>query len=124
MLRSIAGIIVGYLVFAVPSFLLFRLTHVDPHAPASLAFGSIAVVLGMMFALLAGYLGTAIARRRTMWVALTIAAILAAGAISSMIATGMNWSPIAALVCMAPASLAGGWLRIRQHQLDEKGDAS
>jgi hypothetical protein len=55
-------VIVGYLIFAMPSYLLFRLTHIDPHAPASLAFEFTAVILGMIFALLAGYLGTAIGR--------------------------------------------------------------
>ena len=124
MLRTIAGIILGYLIFAVPSFLLFRLTHTDPHAPASLNFEVTAVILGIVFALLAGYLGTAVARQRTMWVALTIAAILAAGAISSMVATGVNWSPIVALVCMAPAAVGGGWLRIRQHHLNDEGAKS
>jgi len=61
MLRVIAGIIVGYLIFVVPSYLLLRLTRVDPHAPISLAFEFTAVILGMIFALLAGYLVTVIA---------------------------------------------------------------
>jgi hypothetical protein len=121
MLRTIAGVIVGYLIFAVPSYLLFRVAHVDPHAPASPVFEVIAVVLGMVFALLAGYVGTAIARRSTMWVALIIAAILAAGAISSMVATGVNWSPLWALICMAPAAIAGGWFRLQQHSPHDKG---
>jgi hypothetical protein len=123
MLRTIAGIIIGYLVFAVPSFLLFRLTHVDPHAPASPGFEVIAVVLGMLSALLGGYLGTVIVRRSTMWVALVIAAIVAAGAISSMIATGLSWSPMWALICMVPAAVAGGWFRI-QHSPHDKGAQS
>ena len=114
MLRTAAGIVIGYLIFAVPSFLLFRMTHVDPHAPATPMFEVMAAILGMIFALLAGYLGTTIAGRRTMWVALIIAAILAAGAISSMVATGVNWSPLWALICMAPAAVAGGWLKLRQ----------
>jgi NO-binding membrane sensor protein with MHYT domain len=114
MLRTIAGIILGYLIFAVPSFLLFRLTHVDPHAPATAGFEVIAVFFGIAFAILAGYFGTAISARSTMWVALIIAAILAAGTISSMVATGLNWSPISALICMAPAVLVGGWLRLRR----------
>lgn len=115
MLRVIAGIIIGYLIFAVPSYLMFRPTHVDPHAPASPAFEATAGILGMILALLAGYQGTVISRRSTMWIALTIAVILAAGAISKMVAIGVNWSPIAALIGMVPAAVAGGWLRLRQH---------
>src|SRR6516225_2323470 len=67
MVRTIAGIIVGYLIFAVPSYLLFRLTHVDPHAPASSVFEAIAILYGIVFALLGGYLGTAIGQK--FWVA-------------------------------------------------------
>jgi hypothetical protein len=119
MLRAIAGIIVGYLIFAVSAFLLFRLTHVDPHAPASLSFEVLAIAFGVIFAMLGGYIGVAISRK--LWVSPTIAIIIAAGAISSMVATGVNWSPIAALICMVPAALAGGWLRLRQYQPNDKG---
>jgi hypothetical protein len=113
MLRTIAGILIGYLVFAVPSFLLFRLAHVDPHLPASLTVKVIAIIYGVVFALLGGYLGTAIGQK--FWIAFTIAAILTAGAVSSMIATGINWSPLAALVGMAPATMVGGWLHMRRN---------
>jgi len=112
MLRTIAGIVVGYLIFAVPAFLLFRLTHHDPHAPANLGFEVFSVVYGVLFALLGGYLGTVISRK--LWVALTISAIMVAGAVTSMISTGFSWSPIAALICMVPAAAAGGWLRLRR----------
>lgn len=114
MLRTIAGIVVGYLIFAVPSFLLFRVLHVDPHAPAALSFEVFAIVYGIFFAALGGYFGTAISAKRAMWVSFTIAAIMAAGALSSMVATGINWSPVSALVCMVPAVVVGGWLRLRQ----------
>jgi len=122
MLRTIAGIIIGYLIFAGPSFLLFRLAYVDPHAPASLTVKVIAIIYGMVFALLGGYLGTTIGQK--FWIAFTIAAILAAGAISSMIATGVNWSPVSALICMVPAAIAGGRLRLRQHSRNNKGTQS
>ena len=112
MLRPIAGIVVGYLIFAIPAFLLFPLTHHDPQASATLSFEGFAVVYGIAVALLGGYVGTAIGRK--LWVAFTIAAILAAGAISSMIAKGVSWSPLAALVLMVPAAVAGGWLRLRR----------
>jgi hypothetical protein len=119
MLRMIAGIVTGYLVFAVPSFLLFRVTHVDPHAAATKTFEIIAIVCGIFFAVLGGYIGTAIGRKN--WLSLTIAAIIAAGAISSMVATGMSWSPIAAVICMMPAAVVGGWLWRRQHEPSEGG---
>jgi nitrate/nitrite transporter NarK len=114
MLRTIIGIIVGYLIFAVTAFFLFRLTHVDPHAPASLTFEVFAIVYGVIFAALGGYVGSAIGGKHALWVAFTIAAIMAAGAAASLMATGVSWSPVSALVCMVPAAVAGGWLRLRQ----------
>jgi len=68
MLRAIAGIIVGYLIFAVPSFLLFRITGHDPHAPASVALEVSAILCGVVFALLGGYMGTTISGRSAWWV--------------------------------------------------------
>ena len=121
MLRLIAGIVFGYLIFAAPSYLLFRLTHVDPHAPASLRFEALSVVYGIVFSFLGGYIGSTVGGKRTLWVAFTIAAIIATGAIASMIATGPNWSPVAALVCMVPAAIVGGWLHLRQYSLKDKG---
>jgi hypothetical protein len=112
MLRTIAGIVLGYLIFAVPAFLLFPLTHHDPHAPATLTFEVFAVVYGIVFALLGGYVGTAIGRK--LWVSFTIAGIVASGAIASIIAKGISWSPVSALICMVPAAAAGGWLRLRR----------
>jgi len=114
MLRTVAGIVVGYLIFAVPSFLLFRVTGHDPHAPATLGFEVVVVVWGMLFALLGGYVGTAIAGRRDLYAAWYVAAIMIVMASWSLLATGYSWSPVAALICMAPAVLAGGWLRLRR----------
>jgi nitrate/nitrite transporter NarK len=114
MLRTIVGIVVGYLIFGVSAFVLFPLTHYDPHAPASPSFEVFAVVYGVFFAMAGGYLGTAISGKRALWVSFTIAAILAAGAISSLIAVGISWSPVSALICMVPAVVAGGWLRLRR----------
>src|SRR6516164_337854 len=111
MLRTIAGIIFGYLIFAVPSFLLFRMTGVDPHAPASLGFEIFSIVYGIIFAMLAGYIGATISPK--LLVSLTIAVIIAAGAVFSIAATGLNWSPLAALIGMVPAAFIGGWLRMR-----------
>jgi len=115
MLRTMAGIILGYLIFAVPSYLLFRLTHVDPHAPASLGFEAFSVGYGIVFSFLGGYIGASVGGKRTLWVAFMIAAIIAAGAIASMMATRINWSPMSALICMVPAALVGGWIRVRRH---------
>lgn len=121
MLRTIFGIVVGYLIFAVPSFLLFRLTHHDPHAPVSLSFEVFAIIYGVFFAMAGGYLGTAISGKHSLWVSFAVAAILAAGAVASLIALGISWSPVSALVCMVPAVLAGGWLRLKRQYSNYEG---
>src|SRR5271157_785065 len=110
-MRTVAGIIIGYLIFGVPALLLFRVTHVDPHAPASIGTEITLIAYGVFFALLAGNCGTAIAGRRDMLVAIIIAAIMAAIAVASMIAVGVGWSPVAAILFNVPAELAGGYVR-------------
>ncbi len=111
-MRTISGVIIGYLVFALSAFLLFRVTHQDPHAPTVMGFEIVAILYGMFFAFLGGYCGTAIACRRDLWVAGIIALIMAAGAIASMVAVGVGWSPLSALVLMVPSELVGGYVRV------------
>ncbi len=115
-MRTLAGIIIGYLVFAVMAFLLFRVTHQNPHAPAPMGFEILAIVYGALFAFLAGYWGTGIAGRSDMWVAGIIALIMAAGAIASMVKVGVGWSPLSALVVGVPATLMGGYIRARRER--------
>ena len=110
-MRTIAGVILGYLVFALTAFALFRVTHQNPHAPAPMGFEITAIVYGAFFAFLAGYWGTGIAGRSDMRVAIVIALMMAAIAIASMAKVGVGWSPLSALVVMAPAALMGGYVQ-------------
>ena len=43
-MRTISGVIFGYLLFGVSAFALFRVTHRDPHAPASMRFEIVAIL--------------------------------------------------------------------------------
>lgn len=113
-MRTISGVILGYLLFAVPVFLLFRVTHQDPHAPTVMGFEIVAILYGVFFAFFAGYWGTMIACRSDLLVAGMVAVIMAAMAVISMIAKGVSWSPLAALVLMVPAELVGGYVRTRK----------
>lgn len=113
-MRIISGIIIGYLVFAASAFLLFRVTHQDPHAPTVMGFEIMAILYGVFFAFFAGYWGTAIACRSDMWVAAIIAFIMGAIAIASMVRMGIGWSPLSALVLMVPAELVGGYVQARK----------
>ncbi len=109
-MRLVSGVILGYMLFAFSAFGLFRITHHDPHAPASLSFEVGAMVYGVLFAIVAGFVASFIGGRHDMLAARCVAAILALGAIVSMIATVVSWSQIAALLLMAPAVLLGGWM--------------
>jgi hypothetical protein len=113
-MRTIAGVIIGYLVFAVSAFLLFRVTHQDPHAPTVMGFEIMAIVYGVFFAFFAGYWGTAIAGRSDMLAAIAIALIMTTLAIVSMMAKGVSWSPLSAVFCMVPAELVGGYTQARK----------
>jgi len=106
----------GYAVFAAAGFALFQLTGQPPHGEASVPFMVGAVAYGVAFALLGGYLSGWIAGRRSVAHAAVVAVILALGATASLVATlgtGTVWSQVSAIAVMAPAAVAGGWLRQR-----------
>ena len=109
-MRFVSGVILGYLIFAGSAFLLFHVTGHDPHAPASISFEIGAILFGVLFAGLAGFIASLIGGRRDMLAAKCVAVILAAVAIISATATVVSWSQIWAVIAMAPAVLLGGWM--------------
>jgi hypothetical protein len=116
-IKSIAAVLVGYLVFASLVLIFFQISGQRPHEPATLSImlGSIAV--GMASALLGGYLAALIAGRRPISHGIALAVLIATGAIVSLVSTlghGSVWSQIAALALMVPCAVAGGWLRAKQ----------
>jgi ABC-type Mn2+/Zn2+ transport system permease subunit len=117
MLRSIVGVVIGYVVFAASGFALFHLTGQPPHGEASVPFMIGATVYGVAFACFGGYLSAWIAGRRPVVHSTAMAVLLATGATVSLVATiigkGAIWSQVCALALMAPAAVAGGWLRQR-----------
>ena len=115
-LRSIAAVLVGYVVFAASSFAVFRLSGHAPHAPAPVPFMLLAIASGVVFAALGGYVAGSLAGRRPLAHAVAMAALLAAGATASLVSTlghGAIWTQVAALTLMAPSAVLGGWLRAR-----------
>jgi hypothetical protein len=114
MLRSVLGVVTGYLVFAIPVGALFQITGQPPHGEASVRFMIGASAYGVAFALLGGYLSGLIAGRRPLAHGVAMAVILAlvaAGSLAMTIGKGHIWSQVAALTLMAPAAVIGGWLR-------------
>src|SRR5450432_3357268 len=117
MTRSVLAVIVGYLVFALSAFAYFQISGQPPHqaAPIPIMLGSIA--FGMAFALLGGYVAAWLARRRPVAHGVAVAAVLALGAVISLLSAlgkGAVWSQASALALMAPCAVFGGWLRLRQ----------
>ncbi|MGB8890118.1 MAG: hypothetical protein WCC87_25565 [Candidatus Korobacteraceae bacterium] len=108
-MRVFSGIILGYLLFELLWFGVFRVTNTDPHAPASISFEFGAVVFGLMFALLAGYLASFIGGRPHFIAAWIVGGLVALSAIVMMIRKGPAWPQVVALFFMAPATIIGGW---------------
>ena len=120
-MRLISGVILGYFVFGMSAFALFRITHHDPHAPASITFEIGSIIYGILFALLAGYVAGFLGGRRDLLAAKIVAVIVALVAIVSMIAKGISWSPMAALLFMTPSVLVGGYLRLQRMPPETRG---
>ena len=114
MLKSVMGVVVGYLVFAFSAGLLFWASGRDPHQEQDTGFVVLSVVYGMVFAGAGGYLAGAIAGRKARLHGGAVALIVAVGATVSFLAqpgAGSRWSQVTALFLMAPAALAGGIAR-------------
>jgi multisubunit Na+/H+ antiporter MnhE subunit len=112
MLRSIGAVAAGYFIFASSGLLLFQLSGQDPHASAPLTFKIATIIWGCVFALVAGWLTARIAPRRPATHAAIVAALIATGAVVSIVASpaGAIWSQVSALVLMAPCAWLGGLL--------------
>lgn len=115
-LRAIASVAGGYLVFALSAVALFQLSGRDSHAPQPLGFETGAVVFGMVFAALGGYLAARVAATRPRAHAGGVAVVLALGAGVSLVMSpgaGATWSQWTALLLMAPSAYLGGHLVMR-----------
>lgn len=114
-LRSIAAVVGGYLIFAIPAFALFQLTGREPHAAQPLWFMVVSTLYGMLFAALGGFVAARIAPMRPSLHATIVAGVLALGAIVSLVtSTGASWSQWTALIFMAPSTFLGSRVAVRQ----------
>jgi MFS superfamily sulfate permease-like transporter len=114
LLRAIAGIIVGDVIFAGSAVLLFRFAGVDPHSMASPAFIGFSILYGIIFAGLGGFIAGIIGRRPDVICGILLAVVIAVGAITSLVTSpggGAIFTQSAALILMAPAALVGDWIR-------------
>src|SRR5437899_2424303 len=114
--RTVLAVIVGDVIFAGGSVLMFYLAKVDPHAPAERSFVLLSVVAGVAFALAGGFAAGFIGRRADLICGMLLGVIIAAGAIASMAGRpgqGALWSQTGALIS-APAALVGDRLRLKK----------
>lgn len=115
MVRSVGAVVAGYFVFAASAVMLFQLSGRDPHADAPMAFKVATVIWGAVFAMVGGWLAAHVSVRRPGTHASIVAALIAAGAIASILARPSDalWSQVSALVVMAPCAWLGGVLAAR-----------
>lgn len=115
--RSVIAVVLGYLVFAIPAFALFRLTGRDPHASSSSEFMLLSTVYGASFAALGGFSAAWLAQRWEIEHALAVSSLISVGGAISLLTQSADeamWSQLAALLIMAPAAIVGGYIRSRQ----------
>ncbi len=108
-MRVFSGVVLGYLLFELLWLAIFRVTNTDRHAPASISFQLGAIVFGLLFALLAGYVASFIGGRAHFVAAKIVGALVALTAVVVMIRNGAAWPQMTALFFMAPAAVVGGW---------------
>ena len=114
--RTVVAVVLGDLIFAGGSVLLFYLAKVDPHAPAALNFIILSVVAGIALAFAGGFASGVIGGRADLICGMLLAVIIAAAAIVSILGRpeqGALWSQTGALIS-APAARVGDWLRMRR----------
>ena len=109
LMRVFSGVVFGYLLFGCLWRGLFRVTDTDPHAPASISFEFGAIVFGMLFALLAGYIASFIGGRRTLSPPGLSARLMRRRRIVIDDREGGGVAADGALLFMAPAEVVGGW---------------
>jgi hypothetical protein len=116
-MRSVAAVVVGYVIFAVAAVVLFQITGQAPHRPATTAFMIGSTVYSMGFAALGGSVAARLAPARPLQHAGLVSGVISLGAAVSLLtapATDARWSQLAALVLMAPAAWFGGYWRVRR----------
>ena len=117
MIRSLIAVIVGYAVFAVSAVILFAGSGTNPHGAVSASFMVLAIVYGMLFAGLGGYLAALIAKRKNFLHSVILTIVIASGALFSLLSSsgkGAIWSQVSAILLMAPLSMIGGYIRTRR----------
>jgi peptidoglycan/LPS O-acetylase OafA/YrhL len=114
--RSVAAVLLGYLVFALSAVALFHVSGRDPYAPASTVFMVLTTLYGMVFAGLSGFLAAWISKRWKFEHAFAVACLIAVvGAISAFATLGHGslWTQVVAVLIIAPMAMVVGYVKVR-----------
>lgn len=117
MFRLVAGVVLGYALFAFAALLIFQMAGRDPHSAADPAVMVGTIGAGVIAALTGGYLGANIANGRERAAGAAIAIVIGGIALFSLIAqpsADTQWSQLGALVLMSPAAFLGSLIRARR----------
>ena len=112
-MRTAIGVIAGYVLFAFSAALLYAVAGVQPDAAQTGSFLLLRVAFGVAVAAGAGILAGRVARERHRLAALSLALVIAAGAVVTLMERPditTLWIQLAAVLLMAPAAVAGDWL--------------
>lgn len=117
MVRSVAAVLAGYLLFAISGAAWFKFSGQNPHTTASLLFMLASVLYGVFFSSLAGYIAAVLGGRFPIEHSLAVATLIAAlGAASLLAEAGRSavWTQLSVLLIIAPAAMLGGYWRRKQ----------
>jgi len=114
-IKGFYGVVAGYLLFAVSTILLFKISNVDPIGKASSSFITFSTLYGSVFALLAGFTAAAIAGKRELFHAAIVGSLLFVIATISLIsAPGDHWSQWITIIIFVPLTIVGGYIQKRR----------
>jgi hypothetical protein len=115
MLRGIAAIALGYLIFTAGGIAFFQMTGSHPRDLGGAGFMIGAWLYAVFFAMLAGFVTAWVAPKYEFEHSLTVASLIAvAGAATIIAKLGVRWIQFAALLTTAPMAMLGGYFRRRQ----------
>jgi hypothetical protein len=111
--RCVAGWILGYLISAVSSALLFIVGRIPPEKPATTAVMWFTAIYGVVFAVIGAAVGASFSRKNALGIGAAIALTIGVVAMWSWYETPdhSHWTHLIAIFLMAPAAQFGSLTR-------------
>jgi hypothetical protein len=111
--RCLAGWLIGYLISAISSILLFIAGRIPPDKPASTAVMWFTAIYGIVFAVIGAAVGASFSRKNALGIGAAIALTIGVVAMWSWYSTPdhAHWTHLIAIFLMAPAAQFGSLTR-------------